>query len=95
MWLWLTATAKAHATPQTIAAKRHQWLAQGKEAALASRCRFVKRYVVKGGDAQQVFWLVETDDREALSLITNHFGDLWEIEVREVVPQAIAEAAGA
>ena len=89
MWLWLTATAKAHATPQTIVAKRHQWLLQGKDHQLTARCRSVQRYVVEQGSPPRVFWLLDTDDPSVTSLITDHFGDLWEIEVSQVSPQAI------
>ena len=91
MWVWLTATAKAHATPQTIAAKRHQWLAQGKDQQLKERCRVAQRYIVKDRMPSQVFWLLDTDDPEVVTLITSHFGDLWEITVSQVAPQALAE----
>ena len=89
MWLWLSATAKAHAVPATIAAKRHQWLTQGKDQQLKSRCRTSQRYVVEGHTPPQVFWLLETDDPDAVKLVTDHFGDLWEIEVHRVTPQTI------
>ena len=93
MWWWLTATAKAHAVPGTIAAKRHQWLAQGKDEQLRARCRTAQRYVVNERAPLTVFWLLETDDPTAVTLITDHFGDLWEIDVRQVTPQAIGQAA--
>ena len=91
MWLWLTAVAKPHAVPETIAAKRHQWLAQGMDQALRQRCRSAQRYVVERHRPPKVFWLLETDDPAAASLITGHFGDLWEIEVHQVTPQAIGQ----
>ena len=89
MWLWLIATAKAHATPDVIAAKRHQWVAQGKDRELAGRCRVAQRYLVEGQAPPKVFWLLDTDAPDAADLITDHFGDLWEIEVFQVTPQAI------
>ena len=92
MWLWLTATAKAHATPTVIAAKRHQWLAQGKDRELKGRCRAAQRYVTVGRTPPTVFWLLDTDDPRAVALMTSHFGDLWDIEVCRVTPQAIGQA---
>ena len=89
MWLWLSAIAKPHATPQTIAAKRHQWLAQGKDRQLRERCRSAQRYVVEVSTPPRVLWLLDTDDPEVATLITEHFGDLWEIAVSRVTPQAI------
>src|SRR3989338_1234303 len=93
MWLWLEATAKSHATPAVIAAKRHQWVSQGKDGELAKRCRSAKRYVVDGAAPPKVFWLLDTDAPDAVTLITDHFGDLWDIEVLRVTPQSVAQAA--
>ena len=89
MWFWLVATAKAHATPETIHARRHAWRAEGKDQQLAGRCRSASRYVVEGSTPPQVLWLLETDDRNAVNILTGHFGDLWEITVQEVTPQQI------
>ena len=91
MWLWLSATAKAHAIPATIAAKRHQWLTQGKDRQLRARCRSAQRYVVEQRSPAQVFWLLDTDDPDAWRLIIDHFGDLWDIEVYRVTPQPLAQ----
>jgi hypothetical protein len=85
----LSATAKPHAIPATIGAKRHQWIEQGKDRQLRGRCRSATRYVVEGADPPRVFWLLETDDPGAAALITEHFGDLWDIRVDQVVPQPI------
>ena len=93
MWLWLAATAKPHATPDVIAAKRHQWVTQGKDQQLAQRCRTAQRYVVEGASPPKVVWLLDTDAPEAVKLITDHFGDLWDIEVLLVTPQSLAQAA--
>ena len=92
MWMWLVATAKEHATPAVIDAKRHQWTAQGKDRELASRCRTAQRYVVERASPPRVFWLLDTEAPDTVKLITEHFGDLWTIEVFQVTPQAIAQA---
>ena len=89
MWYWLIATAKAHATPDVIAAKRHQWLTQGKDQQLAQRCRTAQRYVVEDASPPKVLWLLDTDAPEAVKLITDHFGDVWGIDVLPVTPQAM------
>ena len=89
MWIWFVATAKANASPEAINATRKAWLSQGKDRQLADRCRSAQRYVVKEHTPTQVFWLLETDDREVASILIGHFGDLWDITVYEVTPQAI------
>ena len=91
MWYWLVARAKPHATPQTIAAKRYQWITQGKDQELSTRCRSAQRYVVEQRSPPTVFWLLEADDSHVVSLITDHFGDLWDIEIHRVAPQAISQ----
>ena len=93
MWFWLSATARPHATTSTIAAKRHQWVAFGKDQQLHARCRSARRFVVEGDAPARVFWLLETDDVDAPGLIVEHFGDLWDIEVHRVNPQAVVQAS--
>ena len=95
MWLWVTATAKLHATPATIAARRHQWVAQGQDRQLAARCRSTRRFVVEHSVPPKVFWLLEAEDASVATLLTDHFGDLWDIELLRVTPQAIGQATAA
>ncbi len=92
MWFWVMAQAKDTARPEAIAAKRKQWVTQGKDRQLRQRCRTAQRYVVVGAAPASVFWLIETDDPAAVHLITEHFGELWDIETRVVLPQPVAEA---
>ena len=89
MWIWLTATAKEGATPEAIQEKRQQWRAQGKDRRLAACCRSATRYVVEHQTSPQVLWLLETDDRTAVDVITEHFADLWDIRTHDVRPEAI------
>ena len=91
MWYWLTASAKPHATPEVIAVKRHQWVSQGKDQQLAKRCRTAQRYVVEGASPPKVVWLLDTDAPDAAKLITDHFGDLWNIDMCRVTPQSVAQ----
>lgn len=93
MWFLLAATAKAHATADVIAAKRHQWVAQGKDREVAARCRTAQRYVVESSNPPKVFWLIDADASDAVKLITEHFGDLWVIEVFQVAPQSVTQAS--
>ncbi len=94
MWFWVTAQARAGASPQAIAAKRRQWVAHGKDRRLRALCRTAHRYVVAGHSPPQVFWLLETGDPGAVQLIAEHFSDLWTLDVRVVVPQPLTEAVG-
>jgi len=89
MWLWLSARAKPHASREAIEDRRGAWISQGKERQLLARCRTAQRYVVNERDPAEVFWLLDTDDRRAADVISEHFGALWDIDVLAVTPQAI------
>ncbi len=91
MWWWIIATAKPESTKVQIQAKRKQWIAQGKDAVLQERCRSAQRFSVVGSSPKQVFWLIDTDDPAAVDLITEHFGEFWNLETLPVVPQPINE----
>jgi hypothetical protein len=91
MWVWVNATPKAHATPEAIAERRQLWVGQGRDDALKARCRFVQRYVAEQRSPLRVLWLLDTDDPGAVRLLTDHFGDLWDLEVIRVTPQAFGQ----
>ncbi|MBI4322900.1 MAG: hypothetical protein HY596_01345 [Candidatus Omnitrophica bacterium] len=92
MWFWVTAQAKDGSDAQAIAAKRRQWVSQGKDQEVRKRCRMAQRYVVVGSAPARVFWLLETDDPGAVGLIAEHFGPLWTIDTHVVTPQPVAQA---
>ena len=93
MWLWLDCVAKPGATAEAITGRRLQWMADSKDQRLGTLCRAAQRYVVVGEKPAQVLWLLDTDDRQAVKLITDHFGELWDVKVHQVTPQTIAQAA--
>lgn len=92
MWFWVMAQAKDGVEPEAIAAKRKQWVSEGKDQKVRKLCRTAQRYVVAGSAPTQVFWLLDTDDPAAVQLITEHFSDLWTIDAHVVLPQHLAEA---
>jgi hypothetical protein len=94
MWFWVMAQAKDGVDAEAIAAKRRQWVSQGRDQQVRKRCRSAQRYVVVGSAPTRVFWLLETDDPGAAQLITEHFGRLWTIDTRVVAPQPIVQAIG-
>lgn len=91
MWLWIAAIVKPGRTSEDVVRKRKEWVEQGKENLLKAKCKSAQRYVVLGASPPQVFWLVETEDPSILNLLTEHFGDVWELHTHLVAPQAIAE----
>lgn len=94
MWIWIMGMAKPGKTLEEIQAKRREWVEQGKEEMLTQRCRSAQRYGVLGTSPKQAFWLIEADDGGAVDLIADHFGDVWDLKTRLVVPQTVKEALG-
>ena len=92
MWFWVMAQAKDGVDTEAIAAKRKQWVSEGKDQKVRTLCRTAQRYVVVGNAPTQVFWLLDTDDPAAVQLITEHFGELWTIDAHVVLPQPVQEA---
>ena len=89
MWIWLTATAKANATAEAIQNRRRDWIRLGQDRKLSEACATAWRYVVEKQPRPQVFWILETEDRNAVNIVTDHFGDLWDITVYEVSPESL------
>ena len=94
MWFWIMAQAKDGADQDAIVAKRKQWVSQGKDQQVRKLCRTAQRYVIVGESPVQIFWLLDTDDPGVVQLMTDHFGDLWNLEARVVLPQHIPDAVG-
>ena len=89
MWILVKAKLKADATPDAVTQKRRDWLRQGKDRELAGRCGSAWRYVIEGTTPAEVFWILETEDRDAVKILTGHFQGLWELTTHEVRPEAL------
>lgn len=91
MWIWIDAVVKPNKADQEVKMKREEWVGQGKEKLLVSKCKSAKRFSVSGSSPQRVFWIIETEDKDATELILTHFGDVWDIKTYQVNPQSISE----
>ncbi len=92
MWLFLMAELKEGKTQAEVQALRQSWVAGGDERELLRRCRSAHRYSVVGYSPRQVIWLIDTEDPSVVDLISNHFGEAWNIRTRVVIPQSVGEA---
>ncbi len=91
MHIWLDAVVKLGKSAEEIRRKREEWISQGKDKLLLGRCKSAQRFGIIGAVPQRVFWLIETEDEGAPRLISEHFGDVWEIKAYKVNPQSIGE----
>jgi len=91
MWIWVDAVVKSNKTDQEVRMKREEWIGQGKEKLLITKCKSARRFSVSGSSPQRVFWIIETEDKDAAESILTHFGDVWDIKICQVSPQSISE----
>ena len=92
MWVCITGAARHDVTWDEIKQRRKAWKEQEKDALLMERCRSAQRYSVVGASPPRVFWLLETEDPEAVELIIEHFGDVWDLDSHLVIPQNVSQA---
>ena len=91
MWIWVDAVVKSNKTDQEVRMKREEWIGQGREKLLITKCKSAQRFSVSGSSPQRVFWIIETEDKDAAELILTHFGDVWDIKTYQVSLQSISE----
>ncbi len=91
MRIWLDAVVRPRKSAAEVRRKREEWISQGKEKLILEKCKSAQRFGVIGSVPQRVFWLLETEDESVSRLISEHFGDVWEIKTYKVNPQSIGE----
>ena len=88
----LCATLKPSKHDAEVRRLREAWVRSGKEAQLRRLCVSATRYVIKGSEPLEVFWLLDTLDRRSAQLIKDHFSSLWDIEICDVESQPVKQA---
>lgn len=91
MWIWIDAVVKSNKTDQEVRVKREDWINQGKEKLLITKCKSAQRFSIPGSSPQRVFWVIETEEEDAAESVLRHFGDIWDIKIYQVSPQSISE----
>lgn len=91
MWIWIDAGVRPGKNEQDVKARREGWIGQGKDKLLLERCKSAQRFGILGSSPQRVFWIIETEDEGTPKLISEHFGDVWDIKTYKIIPQSIAE----
>lgn len=91
MRIWLDAVVRLEKSAAEVRRKREEWISQGKDKLILEKCKSAQRFGVIGSVPQRVFWLLETEDESVSRLISEHFGDVWEIKTYKVNPQSIGE----
>jgi len=92
MWYISIFDAKENVTRKEIYRERALWIRKGKDKIFQKKCKTIKRYEVVGSSPLKIFFVIETNDPIALSVLTNHFGDAWNSITFPIVQREISEA---
>ena len=84
--------AKEDITLEEINLEREEWLKKGRDRVFEGMCKCISRYEVAGASPLKIFFVIETDDPQALNVLSRHFGDLWYAEAYPVIQRGIVQA---
>ncbi|NCO83368.1 MAG: hypothetical protein COZ31_02350 [Nitrospirae bacterium CG_4_10_14_3_um_filter_44_29] len=84
--------AKENTTRTDINRERSEWLKKGRDRIFQQKCKAINRYEVLGISPLKIILIVETEDPDALHLLSTHFGDAWNSVTYPIVQREIAEA---
>ena len=68
-----------------------EWLKKGRDRIFQQKCKAINRYEVLGISPLKIILIIETDDPDALHLLSTHFGDAWNSVTYPIVQREIAE----
>lgn len=84
--------AKEDATLDEINKERETWVEKGRDKVFEGMCRCIERYEVAGMTPLRIVFLIDTDDPQALNVLTRHFGSYWDSVTYPVIKRRIFEA---
>ncbi|MBI1810687.1 MAG: hypothetical protein HY035_02650 [Nitrospirae bacterium] len=92
MWYVSIFDAKEGIARADINRERMEWLKKGRDRIFQQKCKAINRYEVLGISPLKIILIIETDDPDALHLLSTHFGDAWNSVTYPIVQREIAEA---
>ncbi len=84
--------AKENVSIAGINKEREEWYQKGKDKTFHSMCKRIERFEVAGKSPLKIFFVVETDNPDALNMLSRHFGASWTSETYPVLQREIHEA---
>ncbi|GAB4388817.1 MAG: hypothetical protein Kow0025_10370 [Thermodesulfovibrionales bacterium] len=84
--------AREEVTLEEINREREEWVRKGRDRVFDGMCRSISRYEVAGSSPLKIFFVIDTDDAQALNVLSRHFGDLWYSVAYPVIHRGIVQA---
>ncbi len=69
--------AKEESSIDDINREREEWYKEGNDKTFQKMCQRIDRYEVVGKSPLRIIFVIETDDPNALNILSHHFGDEW------------------
>ncbi len=84
--------AKENISMKEINSEREDWYKKGKDKTFRKMCKRIDRYEVVGKSPLKIIFIIETDDSQAINILSHHFGDKWISVTYPVLQREIYEA---
>ncbi len=69
--------AKENISIAEINKERDSWYKKGKDKTFQKMCKEIRRYELVGKSPLKIIFIIDTDNPQALNLLTRHFGQAW------------------
>ena len=69
--------AKEEISKEAINKEREEGFRIGKDKTFQKMCKRIDRYEIVGKSPLRIIFIIETDDPQALNILSRHFGNEW------------------
>ncbi len=83
---------KENTSMEDINRERDEWYKKGKDKIFQNMCQRIRRYEIVGKSPLRIIFVIETDDPQALNILSHHFGNEWISTTYPVIQREMFEA---
>lgn len=84
--------AKKDTSTEDITREREEWFNMGKDKIFQSMCQKIDRYEIAGKSPLRIIFIIETDNPQALNMLSRHFGNKWMSSAYPAIYRELYEA---
>ncbi len=84
--------AKEDVTIEEINREREEWVRKGKSKVFEKMCGRIERFEVAGSSPLKIYFIIDTEQPNALNILSHHFGGLWYSVSYPIIERGIFEA---
>lgn len=84
--------AKENVSINEIQQERDEWYKKGRDKIFQNMCRQIIRYEILGKSPLRIIFVIDTDDPQALNILSRHFGNGWTSTSYPAVQREMFEA---